>query len=225
MKYGFVKVAAAIPSVKVADPAYNAKHIINQIKEAAENKASVILFPELCITGYTCADLFQQDFLLESSEKALETIINETAEHDIISILGMPLLFKSAIYNVGVVIRKGEILGIVPKRYLPNYSEFYEQRWFRSGKDIISRKMILCGQKAHFGCNLTFRTKELSFAVELCEDLWAPVPPSSRLALSGAEIILNLSASNEIIGNQELANPGKYEFDPERKGTLKFVLR
>lgn len=200
MKYGFVKVAAAIPSVKVADPTYNAKHIINQIKEAAENKASVILFPELCITGYTCADLFQQDFLLESSEKALETIINETAEHDIISILGMPLLFKSAIYNVGVVIRKGEILGIVPKRYLPNYSEFYEQRWFRSGKDIISRKMILCGQKAHFGCNLTFRTKELSFAVELCEDLWAPVPKSADFVQAGAEVIFNLSADNDTMG-------------------------
>lgn len=200
MKYGFVKVAAAIPSVKVADPADNAKHIISQIKEAADNNASVILFPELCITGYTCADLFQQDFLLESSEKALETIMKETADKDIISIIGMPLLFKSAIYNVAVVIYKGEIEGVVPKQYLPNYSEFYEQRWFRSGKDIISRKLILCGQKAHFGCNLTFRTKELSFAVELCEDLWAPVPKSADFVKAGAEVIFNLSADNDTMG-------------------------
>lgn len=199
MKYGFVKVAAAIPGVQVANPEYNARQIEKQIEEAAANNASVVVFPELCISGYTCGDLLLQDHLIYSSERRLGEILENTKDVDIISIVGMPVTHSGSLYNAAVVLHKGRILGVVPKQFLPNYSEFYEQRWFRSGNDIIDMKVSLCGQCVDFGKDMVFNTGEFTFAIEICEDLWAPVPISSKLAQAGAEIIFNLSADNDTV--------------------------
>lgn len=200
MKYGFVKVAAAIPAVKVADCKFNTQQIETQIAIADGKGVQIIVFPELCITGYSCADLFGQTLLLEEAEIGLMQIMNNTRQMDIISIVGMPLVVNSTLMNCAVVLQKGKILGIVPKTYLPNYKEFYEQRWFTSASAHTETSIRLCGQNVPFGANLLFDTPETCFGIEICEDVWAPVPPSSTLALKGAEIIFNLSADNESIG-------------------------
>lgn len=167
----------------------------------AEGKGVQILtFPEMCITGYTCGDLFAQQLLLEQAEMALIQILNSTRQLDIISILGMPVVVSSTVINAAVVIQKGKILGVVPKTYLPNYKEFYEQRWFTSALQVSENSVRLCGQIVPMGNNLLFETAETTFGIEICEDLWATVPPSSSLALQGAEIIFNLSADDEGIG-------------------------
>lgn len=154
----------------------------------------------MCITGYTCGDLFAQQLLLEQAEMALIQILNSTRQLDIISILGMPVVVSSTVINAAVVIQKGKILGVVPKTYLPNYKEFYEQRWFTSALQVSENSVRLCGQIVPMGNNLLFETAETTFGIEICEDLWATVPPSSSLALQGAEIIFNLSADDEGIG-------------------------
>ena len=167
----------------------------------AEGKGVQILtFPEMCITGYTCGDLFAQQLLLEQAEMALIQILNSTRQLDIISILGMPVVVNSTVINAAVVIQKGKILGVVPKTYLPNYKEFYEQSWFTSALQVSENSVRLCGQIVPMGNNLLFETAETTFGIEICEDLWATVPPSSSLALQGAEIIFNLSADDEGIG-------------------------
>lgn len=199
MNYGFIKVASAIPSIKVADCDYNEKQIESLILQAEGKGAEVIAFPELCITGYTCQDLFAQQMLLDRSEEALYHILDITRSLKIISIVGMPVQVNSLLINAAIVIQGGKILGIVPKTYLPNYKEFYEQRWFASAKDVGETSIHLCAQIVPVSQNLLFHTSEYTFAIELCEDLWAPVPPSTNLALKGAEIIFNLSASNELI--------------------------
>ncbi|MBQ8888297.1 MAG: NAD(+) synthase [Bacteroidaceae bacterium] len=200
MKYGFVKVAAAVPAVKVADCKFNAQQIDAQIAIADGKGVQIIVFPELCITGYTCGDLFGQTLLLEEAEIALMRIMNNTRQMDIISIVGMPIVVNATLMNCAVVFQKGKILGVVPKTYLPNYKEFYEQRWFSSASTHTETSIRLCGQNIPFGANLLFDTQETCFGIEICEDVWAPVPPSSTLALKGAEIIFNLSADNECIG-------------------------
>lgn len=200
MKYGFVKVAAAIPSLKIADCKFNALQICNLIKEAANKEVEVMVFPELCITGYSCGDLFGQTTLLDASIEALKFLLEQTADLDTISILGMPLEYNSTLLNCAVVICKGKIAGIVPKTYIPNYKEFYEQRWFASSTTHITDTILLCGQKANIGSNVIFNTPKYNFGIEICEDVWAPIPPSSSLVLKGADIIFNLSASNEGIG-------------------------
>lgn len=200
MNYGFVKVAAAVPTVKVANCKYNAAQIENEIIVADGKGVQIIAFPELCITGYTCADLFQQQLLLEEAEISLMQVMNDTRQLDIIAILGMPIALNGRLLNAAVVIQKGKILGVVPKTYLPNYKEFYEQRWFTSAADISETSLRLCGQTAPLGADLLFETADTTFAIEICEDLWAPIPPSSTLALQGAEILFNLSADNESIG-------------------------
>ena len=200
MKYGFVKVAAAIPAVKVADCKFNAQQIDTQIAIADGKGVQIIVFPELCITGYSCADLFGQTLLLEEAEIALMQIMNNTRQMDIISIVGMPLVVNSTLMNCAVVLQKGKILGIVPKIYLPNYKEFSEQRWFTSASTHTETNIRLCGQNVPFGTSLLFDTAETCFGIEICEDVWAPIPPSSILAMKGAEIIFNLSANNESIG-------------------------
>ncbi len=196
MNYGFVKVAAAIPSVKVADCQYNATHIINQIDEAEQKHVEIVIFPELCITGYTCGDLFAQELLLTESLKAMQQIICATEGKRLIAIVGLPIEINSAILNCAVVIQNGKLHGIVPKIYLPNYREFYEQRWFASGtgKETV---LNLFGQEVPVGTNMVFDTPTCCFGIEICEDVWAPIPPSSRLALNGAEILFNMSADNE----------------------------
>lgn len=200
MNYGFVKVAAAVPRVKVADCKFNSERLEGLITIAEGKGVQILTFPEMCITGYTCGDLFAQQLLLEQAEMALIQILNSTRQLDIISILGMPVVVNSTIINAAVVIQKGKILGVVPKTYLPNYKEFYEQRWFTSALQVSENSVRLCGQIVPMGNNLLFETAETTFGIEICEDLWATVPPSSSLALQGAEIIFNLSADDEGIG-------------------------
>ena len=200
MNYGFVKVAAAVPRVKVADCKFNSERLEGLITIAEGKGVQILTFPEMCITGYTCGDLFAQQLLLEQAEMALIQILNSTRQLDIISILGMPVVVNSTVINAAVVIQKGKILGVVPKTYLPNYKEFYEQRWFTSALQVSENSVRLCGQSVPMGNNLLFETAETTFGIEICEDLWATVPPSSSLALQGAEIIFNLSADDEGIG-------------------------
>ena len=200
MNYGFVKVASAIPRVRVADCAFNASQIEKEIIIADGKGVEIIVFPELCLTGYTCGDLFAHSLLLESAELGLMQILNNTRQLDIISILGVPVPLNGMLLNAAVVIQKGKVLGVVPKTYLPNYKEFYEKRWFTSASEVMEPMVRLCGQNVPLNACLLFDTAGTTFGIELCEDLWAPIPPSSALALQGAEIIFNLSADNEGVG-------------------------
>ena len=203
---GFVRVGAVVPKLKVADAEINCNEIIKQIEVASNNKVQIVVFPELCITGYTCQDLFEQDILLEKSEKSLNKILEYTKNLDIVCIIGMPIKSENQLFNTAVVIQKGRILGIVPKTFIPNYSEFYEKRWFASSKNANKKEIEILGQKVPFGIDLLFKDKtnnEICFGIEICEDIWAVEPPSNKLALLGANVIFNLSASNEVIGKKE----------------------
>ena len=204
MKYGFVKVASAIPQVKVADCKFNAQQIDAQIAIADGKGVQIIVFPELCITGYTCADLFGQSLLREEAEIALMQIMNNTRQMDIISIIGMPIMVNASLMNCAVVIQRGRILGIVPKTYLPDYKEHNEQRWFSSASEQAETSSVrLCGQTVPFGTHLIFDTSDANFGIEIGEDLWAAIPPSSTLALKGADILFNLSANTESISKHD----------------------
>lgn len=200
MKYGYVKVAASVPQVRISDCKFNAVEIENDIVSSAAEGVEVIVFPELSMTGYSCGDLFLQPFLLEEAEKGLMQVMNSTRALETIAIIGMPVVSCGAIYNVAAVIQKGKILGVVPKTYLPNYKEFYEKRWFTSGEYAPEDTIELCGCQVPFGRELIFENAHLSFGIEICEDVWAPVPPSSSLTLNGADVIFNLSASDESVG-------------------------
>ena len=200
MDYGFVKVAACVPSVKVANCPYNIAEIEKEIILADGKGVEIIAFPELSVTAYTCGDLFAQQLLLDEAERGLIKVLSDTRQLDIIAILGMPIAIDGALLNAAVVIQRGKVLGVVPKTFLPNYKEFYEKRWFTSSRDIHIDNVRLCGQTVPLGTDLLFETSNTTFGIELCEDAWAVIPPSSRLALEGAEIIFNLSASDESIG-------------------------
>ncbi|MCF0160206.1 MAG: NAD(+) synthase, partial [Bacteroidaceae bacterium] len=200
MNFGFVKVAAAVPALKVADCRFNIQQIESMTLQAAGKGVEIVCFPELCVTGYTCADLFQQDLLLEACESSLMSLLNTTRSLDIITIVGAPVPYNGTLLNCAVVMQKGKILCIVPKTYLPNYKEFYEKRWFASAKSHEDGQIRYCGQTAPIGTHQLVRTPSCTFGIELCEDLWATIPPSSNLALKGAEVIFNLSATNEMIG-------------------------
>ena len=203
---GFVRVGAVVPKLKVGDTEFNCNEIIKQIEMANNNNIQIAVFPELCVTGYTCQDLFEQDTLLEEAEKALNKILDYTNNLDIICIIGMPIKAENQLFNTAVVIQKGKILGIVPKTFIPNYREFYEKRWFASSKNANKKEIEILGQKVPFGIDLLFKDKtnnEICFGIEICEDVWAVEPPSNKLALLGANIIFNLSASNEVIGKKE----------------------
>jgi NAD+ synthase (glutamine-hydrolysing) len=200
MNYGFVKVAAAVPHVKVADCKFNVEKIESLIAVAEGKGVQIIIFPEMSITGYTCGDLFGQQLLLEEAEMGLMQILNNTRQLDIISIVGMPVVVNSTVINAAAVIQKGKVLGVTAKTYLPNYKEFYEQRWFTSALQLTTNNVRLCGQIVPIGSNLLFETSDTTFGIEICEDLWSTIPPSSSLALQGAEILFNMSADNEGIG-------------------------
>lgn len=206
MKYGFVKTAAATPKIRVADCDYNANQIIACVKEAYQNGASLLVFSELCVTGYTCSDLFLQSTLLKAAEKAVLKIKNETKDLDIVFVVGVPIAVKQSLYNCGVVICKGEILGAVPKVNIPNYSEFYEVRHFTSGKNTVESVSyageddVLISSKQIFRC---LGMDDFTIGVEICEDLWVAESPSIRLAQSGAAIICNLSCSDDLIGKAQ----------------------
>lgn len=209
MKYGFVKVCAATPEIRVADVKYNTKNIIKAIKESAENGSQLTVFPELCVCGYTCGDLFNQPALLVACENALEEIAKATEGIKTLVFVGAPIRLGGNLYNCAVAIHDGKILGAVPKTYLPNYGEFYEKRHFSTpfdGDDSAWGYVEICGQSVEFSTDITFVSREnLDFTVacEICEDLWAPESPSVRHATRGANIIVNLSASNETVGKAE----------------------
>ena len=205
MKHGFITVAAAIPPVKVADCAYNIQHIENFIAQAEGKGVELIVFPELSVTGYTCQDLFQQSVLIEQAETAVLMLLDFTRKLDIIAVVGVPVVAGDLLLNCAAAIQHGEILAIVPKTYLPNYSEFYEKRWFASSQDLRPTEIRYAGSKLTVSPDMTIiRTCEgVNIGIEICEDVWAPAPPSNNLALAGADLICNLSASDELIGKHE----------------------
>lgn len=202
MNYGFVKVASAIPSVRVGDIAYNVEQIENLTIQAEGKGVEVIVFPELSVTGYTCQDLFRQQLLLDMVEQGIMRLMDFTRKLDIITIVGAPVPVGNLLLNCAIVIQKGRILGMVPKFYLPNYSEFYEKRWFASAQDLRDMEVRYAGNIVSMTADIQlFRTADgVLFGIEICEDVWAPAPPSNKLALAGADIVFNLSASDELIG-------------------------
>ncbi len=199
---GFVRVAAGVPRVRVADPAYNAAEAAALARAADSAGAHVLVFPECSLTGYTANDLFQQRTLLDSALAGLQSLCDETRACNTVLIAGLPLAIDNQLFNCAVVLHCGEVLGIVPKTYIPGYKEYYEQRWFTSGAGLTADLAWINGVMAPCGTDLLFRaegTPSFTFAVELCEDLWSPVPPSSLQALAGAALLFNLSASNELV--------------------------
>ncbi len=202
--HGFHRVAAAVNKTTVANPQENAIELLNLVNRAFQDNVSIVLFPELTLTGYTASDLFFNQKLLEKQNRTLMSILTETKEISTISLLGIVLLNHGRLYNCAIIIQNGNILGVVPKSFIPNKKEFYEKRHFISGKNIKNKSITLCGQEVPFGVDLLFTdNKELTFGVEICEDLWAVTPPSNQMSINGANIIFNLSASNELIGKAE----------------------
>lgn len=209
-KFGYVRVAAAVPYMRVADCVYNASEIKKQITEAVAEGIEVVCFPELSITGYTCADLFFTQQLQRDALAALEDVCAYTRNLPIIVLVGAPLKVDNNLYNCAFVMTDGEVVGVVPKVNLPNTGEFYEKRWFSSGRDVLEQNVNsirpriplieLWGTDVPFGIDLLFTTKDYSFGIEICEDLWSPLPVSTQLAIQGAEIIFNLSSSNCVTG-------------------------
>lgn len=201
---GFIRVSAACPITNVADIDFNLKNIKECIDTSIEEGSKLVVFPELCITSYTCADLFEQKLLLDKSLEAIHNLCEYSKERDILIAVGAPLVFNYCLYNCAYIIFQGKILGIVPKSYIPNYTEFYEKRWFTEGIGIINKKVNLFFQEnIPFGTNLIFTSGIFRFGFEVCEDLWVVIPPSSYLSLMGANIIGNLSASNEIVSKAD----------------------
>ena len=202
MKYGFIKVAAAVPTIKVADVSYNIQQIESLVAQAEGQGVEVMVTPELCVTGYSCQDLFREQLLLDKAEEGIMQLLDFTRKLDVILIVGAPVVINSLLYNCAVVIQRGQILGIVPKTYLPNYGEFYEKRWFASAQDLNPTDINLAGSPIHVSAEpLLFKTGDgVKFGVEICEDVWAPIPLSNNLAPAGADFIVNLSASDELIG-------------------------
>jgi len=203
MNNGFVRVAAAIPELRVADCAFNVAAMADLVRQGEVEKAQVICFPELSITGYTCADLFFQQQLLTNAEKALNELQLLTFSTTAVIIVGMPVRVQNQLFNTAVVLQGGHILGVVPKTHLPNNNEFYEKRWFSQATATDVQRISLSGEEVPFGTDLLFSDGKFSFGIELCEDLWVPIPPSSQHTLHGADIIFNLSATNELIGKHQ----------------------
>lgn len=202
-RFGFLKVAAAIPHLRVGDCDYNAGRMTALAEQAAQRGAEIVVFPELSLTGYTCGDLLLQPTLLDAADKALEELVRATRKLPLTLIAGAPLRHGETLYNCAVVFTQGRILGAVPKSYIPGYAEFYEPRWFASGAGISGEQIAVAGQETDFGTDLTFAVNGAEFGIELCEDLWAAVPPSSHLAQNGAKVIFNLSASPEGVGKHD----------------------
>ena len=205
MKDGFLKAAAFSPALRVADCTYNAQQILADVQAAAARGVKLAVFPEFCLTGYTCGDLFLQHTLQTGALDALQTVLDGTRTLDTVVLVGLPLLIHGKLYNCAAVLCRGQLLGLVPKTYLPNYGEFYEKRQFTPGSTEVET-ITVCGQQVPFGTSLLFRCRSMpSFVlgVELCEDLWSALPPSTFHALAGATVIANLSASDETVGKAE----------------------
>jgi NAD+ synthase (glutamine-hydrolysing) len=206
MQDGFIKVAAGTPKIRVADCSYNARQIITLMREAAEQGVRVLCLPELCLTGYTCEDLFLQSVLMRGAEEGLTAILEATRDLDMLAAVGLPVQRENKLFNCAAVIHRGKLLGLVPKTHIPNYGEFYESRWFAPGSLDMTYSCAFCGQQVPLGSSQLFRIQSmpnLTIGVEICEDLWAVTPPSSHLAALGATLILNLSASDEELGKAE----------------------
>ena len=203
MNYGFVRVGVGIPQVKVADPQANVEEIMQLVLQSVNQGVEILLTPELSLTGYTCQDLFHQQMLIDEAEVALLKLMDFTRSMDTIIVVGLPVTYDGRLLNCAAVLQKGKLLGLVPKTFLPNYREFYEQRWFTSAADIPMGKVWLCGQQIQLSRYQLFRTPSCTFGIEICEDVWAPVPPSCALAQMGAELILNLSADNDCVGKYQ----------------------
>ena len=205
--HDLLRVAVAVPGVRVADPAHNAGQVLAQMGEAAARHAAVVLFPELCLSAYSCEDLFQQRALLDASLAALTRVVEASAALPLVAVVGLQLALEHQLYNCAAVVAGGRVLGVVPKTYLPNYREFYERRQFSSGDSAVRDECELLGQRGvPFGSRLLFRLEDQPLAmlhVELCEDLWVPLPPSTYAALAGATLLLNLSASNVTIAKAD----------------------
>ena len=208
MKDGFIKVAAVTPKVKVADVDYNCQEICQWIDKAMAEGVKVMVFPELCITGYTCQDLFLQDRLLEEALEGLQTISARTKDVDALIFVGLPLAIKGKLYNVAAAINNGRVVGIVPKTFLPNYNEFYEERWFSSASDAEESltHIRFAGEEAvPFGTDVLLRSARghAVIAAEICEDAWVPLAPSMRHCMAGANVVVNLSASNDLVAKTD----------------------
>ena len=200
MKHGFIKVAAAVPFVRIADCQYNIEHIEAQVRQADAQGVEIMTFPELCITGYTCGDLFLKPFLIRQAQESLLELAHRTADTEVLFIVGMPILIESQLFNAAVALQGGRILGAIPKTYLPNYREFQEARWFSPAKDLQLATIQIGEQRVPIGYNVLFRSGGVAIGIEICEDMWTPYTPGTRLTLYGAQIIFNLSASNELVG-------------------------
>ncbi|RHR39651.1 NAD(+) synthase [Parabacteroides sp. AF18-52] len=200
MNYGFIKVAAAVPHVQVADCSYNIGQIESLIRQASEKGVQLIAFPELSVTAYTCLDLFAQQTLLKNAEQALLKLVNDTADLNLLTIVGAPLVTDNRLINAAIAFQSGKIIGVVPKTYLPNYKEFQEQRWFTSATELWDKTISIGNNAYPMNSHLLFTSGQVKIGIEICEDLWVPVPPSSLLAMEGANILVNISASNELIG-------------------------
>ena len=204
--HGFVRASVCVPLVRVADPDFNVERILGLARRASEMDAAVTLFPELGVSAYSNDDLFHQDALLEGVEAAIERLVSESRQLTPILVVGAPLRFEGKLFNCAVVIYKGQVLGVTPKTYLPNYREYYEKRQFTSGRNAINREVLIVGQRAPFGNDLVFdavNVPDFSMHVEICEDFWTPIPPSTYAALAGATVLVNLSASNITIAKSE----------------------
>ncbi len=203
LHHGFLRVAAASPVLRVADCAFNADRILGLLKRAEAEGVAVLVFPELSLTGYTCADLFQQTTLQRGALDALEHVRKAGADlFSGVALVGLPLAVDDQVFNCAAVLCRGRLLGLVPKSFIPNYKEFYERRWFAAAAAARSRQVVVHGEAVPFGVDRLFAAdaEGLTLGVEICEDLWVPVPPSCRHALAGATVLVNLSASNEVIG-------------------------
>lgn len=196
--FGFFRIAAAAPTVHVAAPEKNVDAILDVISRATD--CDCVLFPELCISGYTCADLFATRDLLDASTSGLLRLASESKSNDSLIVVGMPLTVGNSLYNVAIVLQHGRLLGVVPKSFLPNYREFYEKRWFQPARQARQTSVDIEGQCVPFGTDLLFQAGPAVIGIEICEDLWTPIPPSCYQALAGANVLLNLSASNETVG-------------------------
>jgi NAD+ synthase (glutamine-hydrolysing) len=204
IEHGFLRVAAATPLVRVGDCAANAEHIVALMRRAEDEGVSVLVFPELCLTGYTCADLFQQPVLQKGALEALAHVVENGGQvYSGLAIIGLPLAIDDQLFNCAAVLHRGHVLGVIPKSFIPNYKEFYEGRWFAAAATARSSEVVLGGTAVPFGTDHLFAASDvdgLIVGVEICEDLWVPSPPSASQALAGATVLINLSASNEVIG-------------------------
>lgn len=226
MKDGLIKAAVGTPEIRVADCAYNAASAAAAARRAAMEGVRILALPELCLTGYTCGDLFLQDTLIEGAYAALETVRRETEDLDMLLAVGLPVMWHGKLYNCAAVLCRGEVLGLVPKTHLPNYGEYYEKRWFAPAPEengyltgVFGEDVIPFGAKQLFHCE---ELPGLVLGVEVCEDLWAPCPPSITLAQAGATVLVNLSAGDETVGQGRLP-PGAGE-EPVGEARLRLPL-